>query len=79
LTKQFDLIFDNVDSLMGIELSSALEKFQSEYIKESGYNSVLKNIHNTSTTLRNKTYVLSQPEKEDLRMKMNFWRQKLNI
>jgi len=79
LTKQFDLIFDNVDSLMGIELSSALEKFQSEYIKESGYNSVLKNIHNTSTTLRNKTYVLSQSEKEDLRMKMNFWRQKLNI
>ncbi len=79
LTKQFDLIFDNVDSLMGIELSSALEKFQSEYIKETGYNSVLKNIHNTSTTLRNKTYVLSQPEKEDLRMKMNFWRQKLNI
>jgi len=79
LTKQFDLIFDNVDSLMGIELSSALEKFQSEYIKETGYNSVLKNIHNTSTTLRNKTYVLSQPEKEDLRMKMNFWRQKLNL
>lgn len=79
LTKQFDLIFDNVDSLMGIELSSALEKFQSEYIKETGYNSVLKNIHNTSTTLRNKIYVLSQPEKEDLRMKMNFWRQKLNI
>ena len=79
LTKQFDLIFDNVDSLMGIELSSALEKFQSEYIKETGYNSVLKNIHNTSTTLRSKTYVLSQPEKEDLRQKMNFWRQKLNI
>ena len=79
LVKQFDLIFDNVDSLMGIELSSALEKFQSEYIKESGYSSVLKNIHNTSTTLRNKTYVLSQPEKEDLRMKMNFWRQKLNL
>ena len=79
LTKQFDLIFDSVDSLMGIELSSALEKFQSEYIKETGYNSVLKNIHNTSTTLRNKTYVLSQPEKEDLRQKMNFWKNKLNL
>lgn len=79
LTKQFDLIFENVDSLMGIELSSALEKFQSEYIKVSGYNSVLKNIHNTSTTLRNKTYVLSQSEKEDLRMKMNFWKNKLSL
>ena len=79
LTKQFNLILDNVDSLMGVELSSALEKFQSEYIKEQGYNSVLKNMHNTSTMLKSKTYVLSQSEKEDLKMKMNFWKQKLNL
>jgi len=79
LSKQFDLIFDNIDSLMGIEISSALEKLQSEYIKEKGYNSVLKNMHNTSTVLKSKTYVLSLPEKEDLRMKMSFWRQKLNL
>jgi hypothetical protein len=64
---------------MGVELSSALEKFQSEYIKEQGYNSVLKNMHNTSTALKSKTYVLSQSEKEDLKMKMNFWKQKLNL
>ncbi|MBY9012905.1 MAG: hypothetical protein KGD70_11070 [Candidatus Lokiarchaeota archaeon] len=79
LTKQFNLIFDSVDSMMGLELSSALEKFQSEYIKEQGYNSVLKNMHNTSASLKSKTYVLSQPEKEDIKMKMNFWRQKLNL
>ncbi|MHA2289857.1 MAG: hypothetical protein ACXABG_13820, partial [Promethearchaeota archaeon] len=79
LTKQFNLIFDGVDTLMGLELSSALEKFQSEYIKEQGYNSVLKNMHNTSTALKSKTYVLSQPEREDLKMKMNFWKQKLNL
>ncbi len=79
LTKQFNLIFDNIDSLMGKEISSALEKLQSEYIKEQGYNSVLKNMHNTSTALKSKTYVLSQPEKDDLKMKMNFWRQKLNL
>ena len=79
LSKQFDLIFDNIDSLMGIEISSALEKLQSEYIKEKGYNSVLKNMHNTSTVLKSKTYVLSLPEKEDLKMKMSFWRQKLNL
>jgi hypothetical protein len=79
LTKQFNLIFENIDSLMGVELSSALEKFQSEYIKEQGYNSVLKNMHNTSTALKSKTYVLSQSEKEDLKMKMNFWKQKLNL
>jgi hypothetical protein len=79
LTKQFNLIFDSVDSLMGLELSSTLEKFQSEYIKEKGYNSVLKNIHNTSTTLKSKTYVLSQPEKDDLKQKMTFWRTKLDL
>jgi hypothetical protein len=79
LTRQFNLILDSVDSLMGIEISSALEKFQSEYIKEQGYNSVLKNMHNTSTALKSKTYVLSQSEKEDLKMKMNFWKQKLNL
>ena len=79
LTKQFNLIFDSVESLMGLELSSVLEKFQSEYIKEKGYNSVLKNIHNTSTILKSKTYVLSQPEKDDLKQKMNFWRTKLDL
>ncbi len=79
LSKQFNLIFESLDSLMGIELSSALEKFQSEYIKDKGYNSVLKNIHNTSTTLKSKTYVLSQPEKDDLKQKMNFWRTKLEL
>ncbi|MHA1233765.1 MAG: hypothetical protein ACTSQL_01610 [Promethearchaeota archaeon] len=79
LTKQFNLIFDSVDTSMGLELTSALEKFQSEYIKEKGYNSVLKNIHNTSTTLKSKTYVLSQPEKDDLKQKMNFWRTKLEL
>ena len=79
LTKQFNLIFDSVESLMGLELSSTLEKFQSEYIKEKGYNSVLKNIHNTSAILKSKTYVLSQPEKDDLKQKMNFWRTKLDL
>ena len=79
LTKQFNLIFENIDSLTGKEISSALEKLQSEYIKEQGYNSVLKNMHNTSTALKSKTYVLSQPEKEDLKMKMGFWKQKLNL
>jgi hypothetical protein len=79
LTKQFNLIFENLDSLMGLELSSALEKFQSEYIKDKGYNSVLKNIHNTSATLKSKKYVLSQPEKDDLKQKMNFWRTKLDL
>ncbi|MHA1670028.1 MAG: hypothetical protein ACTSV5_05545 [Promethearchaeota archaeon] len=79
LGKQFDLIFDNIDSLTGIEIAAALEKFQSEYIKIEGYNSVLKNINTMTTTLKSKTYVLSQSERDDLRMKMSFWRQKFQI
>ncbi|MEJ2296340.1 MAG: hypothetical protein P8Y23_16445, partial [Candidatus Lokiarchaeota archaeon] len=73
LKKQFDLIFEGLETLTGLELSKALEKFQNEYIKKQGYNSVLKNIHNTSSDLRTKTYVLSQSEREDIKMKMKFW------
>ncbi|MFX0025930.1 MAG: hypothetical protein ACFE8M_05905 [Candidatus Hermodarchaeota archaeon] len=79
LSKQFNLVFDGLDKMTGLEISKALEKFQTEYINKEGYNSVLKNINNTSNDLKSKTYVLSQPEKEDLRMKMQFWKQKLNL
>jgi len=79
LTKQFALIEDGLEKLTGLEISSALEKFQNEYIKKEGYNSVLKNVHNTSINLKSKTYVLSIPEREDLKMKMGFWKQKLNL
>jgi len=79
LSKQFDLIFEGLDKMTGLEISKALEKFQTEYINKEGYTSVLKNINNTSKDIRGKTYVLSQPEKEDLKMKMQFWKQKLNL
>jgi hypothetical protein len=79
LLKQFKLIIDGIENLTGLEISTALEKFQSEYVNKIGYSSVLKNIHNTSIGLRGKTYVLSQPEKEDLKMKLNFWKEKLNL
>ncbi len=79
LLKQFDLVSDGLDKMTGLEISKALEKFQTEYINKQGYNSVLKNINNTSNDLKSKTYVLSQPEKEDLKMKMQFWKQKLNL
>ncbi|HUW90837.1 MAG TPA: hypothetical protein VMV43_10050, partial [Candidatus Nanopelagicaceae bacterium] len=69
----------NLDSLTGIEIAAALEKFQSEYIKTEGYNSVLKNVNTMTTMLKSKTYVLSQSERDDLKMKMNFWRQKFEI
>ena len=79
LGKQFDLVFNSVDSLTGIEIAAALEKFQSEYVKTQGYSSVLKNMRNTGDELKAKPYVLSQSEQQDLKVKMKFWKQKLNF
>ncbi|MFX0010925.1 MAG: hypothetical protein ACFE9R_11460, partial [Candidatus Hermodarchaeota archaeon] len=79
LSNQFNLIIDGIENMTGLDISNAIEKFQSEYINKAGYSSVLKNMHNTSLGMRGKTYVLSQPEKEDLKMKMNFWKSKLNL
>jgi hypothetical protein len=79
LGKQFDLIFNSVDSLTGVEIAAALEKFQSEYVKTQGYSSVLKNMRNTGDELKAKPYVLSQSEQQDIKVKMKFWKQKLNF
>jgi hypothetical protein len=79
LGKQFDLVFNSVDSLTGVEIAAALEKFQSEYVKTQGYSSVLKNMRNTGDELKAKPYVLSQSEQQDLKVKMKFWKQKLNF
>ncbi|MHA1329390.1 MAG: hypothetical protein ACTSRH_19115 [Promethearchaeota archaeon] len=72
LKEQFQSIYNNIENLTGIELSRALDMFQSEYIKKEGYSSVLKNIQATSLALKGKNYILSQPEKEDLKRKMLF-------
>jgi hypothetical protein len=79
LSKQFDDIVNNIDKMTGIEISSILERFQSEYVKHEGYNSILKNMHNTSTELKQKTELLSRPERDELKLTMKVWREKLNI
>ncbi|MFX1554317.1 MAG: hypothetical protein ACFFBV_10370, partial [Promethearchaeota archaeon] len=60
-------------------ISLALEKFQNEYVKIEGYNSVLKNIHNESIELKSNPDILSRPEREELKLTMKIWRQKLNL
>jgi len=79
LLTQFDSILNNIENKMGIELSASLERFQSEYVKQKGYNSVLKNIHNKSNDLKQKTEVLSPQDKENLKISMKFWKQKLDL
>lgn len=79
LSKQFHDVLNNLDTLTGREVYAALERFQNEYVKREGYNSILKSIHNTSTEFKNKSEILSRPEKEELKLSMNIWKQKLNL
>ena len=79
LSVQFDSILNNVENKTGIEISTSLERFQSEFVKLKGYSSVLKNIHTSSNDLKGKTELLSQSEKEGLKSRLKFWRQQLDL
>ena len=79
LSSQFNDILNNVANKTGIEISTSLERFQSEFVKLKGYNSVLKNIHTTCNDLKSKTEMLSQSEKEELQSQMKRWRQQLDL
>ncbi|MFW9970003.1 MAG: hypothetical protein ACFFDF_07360 [Candidatus Odinarchaeota archaeon] len=79
LSNKFDDIINNLENMTGTEISLALERFQNEYVKSEGYNSVLKNVHNTSTELKSNPEKLSIPEKDELKLSMKIWRQKLNL
>ena len=79
LSNQFDEIINSLDNMTGTEISLALERFQNEYVKIEGYNGVLKNVHNTSTELKSNPEKLSRPEKDELKLSMKIWKQKLNL
>ncbi|UCD02066.1 MAG: hypothetical protein JSV23_03325 [Promethearchaeota archaeon] len=79
LSEMLDEIINMIETMKGIEISTSLERFQSEFVKQKGYNSVLKNIHNIGNDLKKITEILSQPEKEDLKLKMKLWRQQLDL
>jgi hypothetical protein len=79
LSSQFNDVLNSVESKTGIEISTSLERFQSEFVKLKGYNSVLKNIHTTCKDLKSKTELLSQSEKEELKSHMKLWRQQLDL
>lgn len=79
LTTLFDSVMNSIENKSGIEISTSLEKFQSEYVKRKGYSSVLKNIHIKANDLKAKTEILNEQEKEDLKVNMKLWRQQLNL
>jgi len=79
LSNQFDEVVNNLEKMTGTEISLALERFQNDYVKLEGYNSVLKNLHNKSIELKPNPEILSRPEREELKLSMKIWRQKLNL
>ncbi|MFX1419619.1 MAG: hypothetical protein ACFE9N_11925 [Promethearchaeota archaeon] len=79
LSQQFDEIINSLEKMTGTEISLSLERFQNEYVKIEGYNSVLKNLHNASKDLKSNPEILSRPEREELKLSMKIWKQKLNI
>ncbi|MFX1470006.1 MAG: hypothetical protein ACFFB8_15250, partial [Promethearchaeota archaeon] len=79
LSKNLDEIINNLDTMTGNEISKALEKFQSEYVKIEGYSGVLKNMHTTSNELANRNEILSRPERDELKLSIKIWKQNLNL
>ncbi|NVM37092.1 MAG: hypothetical protein HWN81_15955 [Candidatus Lokiarchaeota archaeon] len=79
LSNRFDEIVNKIDNMTGTEISLALERFQNEYVKMEGYNSILKNIHNASTELKGNPEILNRPERDELKLSMKIWKQKLNL
>ncbi|MCK4380773.1 MAG: hypothetical protein KAW51_06495, partial [Candidatus Lokiarchaeota archaeon] len=79
LSNRFDEIMNRMDNMTGTEISLALERFQNEYVKMEGYNSILKNMHNASNELKGNPEILSRPEREELKLSMKIWKQRLNL
>ena len=79
LSQQLDEIINNIERSTGLEISKALEKFQSEFVKQKGYSSVLKGIHIRTDELKDNPELLSRQEKDELKTTMNLWRRQLDL
>ena len=79
LSNFLDEIMNTLDGKTGPHIAAELERFQGEFVKREGYNSVLKDIHNTASEIKNHTEELHRPEIENLKLSMNVWKQRLNL
>ena len=79
LSQQLDEIINSIENSTGLEISKALEKFQSEFVKQKGYSSVLKGIHIRTDELKNNPEMLNRQEKDELKTTMNLWRRQLDL
>ena len=79
LSNFLDEIMNTLEGKIGPHVAAELERFQGEYVKREGYNSVLKDIHNTASEIKNHTEELHRPEIENLKLSMKVWKQRLNL
>ncbi len=79
LSNFLDEIMNTLDGKTGPHIAAELERFQGEFVKREGYNSVLKDIHNTASEIKNHTEELHRPEIENLKLSMKVWKQRLNL
>ncbi|MGV9203921.1 MAG: hypothetical protein ACOC44_07845, partial [Promethearchaeia archaeon] len=79
LGNEFDRIFNNLGNMTGIEISQNLTQLRNEITEHKGYSSVLKQIQLSSNMYKTNANQLSDAELEQLRNKMNFWKQKLSL
>ncbi len=79
LSNLLDEIMNTLEGKTGLHFAAELERFQGEFVKRHGYNSVLKDIHTTANDIKNHTEALHRPEIENLKLSIKVWKQRLNL
>ena len=79
VSELFDAVLNNLDKKLSSELSDDLEYLRTRISEDIGYASILNPMSITIATLRSVPNLLSSMEIEDIRKKIDFWRNKINV
>ena len=79
IANQFDSLINNLNNLTGTEISSILNNVRDDITESRGYTGVLRPISLTISSLRFNSTILSKIEIDQIKNKIEFWREKLNL
>ena len=79
IANQFDSLINNLNNLTGEKISSILNNVRDDITESRGYTGVLRPISLTISSLRFNSSQLSDIEKDQIKNKIGFWREKLNL
>ncbi|MFX0020682.1 MAG: hypothetical protein ACFE9S_00030 [Candidatus Hermodarchaeota archaeon] len=79
LSNQFNNISSKIDTLPGEQLALLLEKLQDDILEKKGFSAILRQIRMAINSLKGNMNLLNNAEKEELRSKISFWRNKLAL